>query len=72
MFRPLGAGDGGQDITLALEQLENSVTLPEGTPESSRPPMLNKNQRFSAAYRRDPGILPLASFTTMRRIKLWQ
>jgi photosystem II Psb27 protein len=62
------SGDYGQDTLALVNSLRTALTLPEGTPEkaAAQADARTKINDFFAAYRRDPGLTKLASFTTMR------
>ncbi|NJK76477.1 MAG: photosystem II protein Psb27 [Oscillatoriales cyanobacterium RU_3_3] len=62
------SGDYRQDTLALVSSLRTALTLPEGVPEKAVA-QADARQRindFAAAYRRDPALTKLASFTTMR------
>jgi photosystem II Psb27 protein len=62
------SGDYRQDTLDLVTSLRTSLSLPEGTPEkaAAQADSRTKINDFAAAYRRDPALTKLSSFTTMR------
>ena len=62
------SGDYGQDTLALVKSLRTALTLPEGAPEKAAAQSAARSSinDFFAAYRRDPALTKLASFTTMR------
>lgn len=62
------SGDYRQDTLDLVSSLRTALTLPDGAPEkpAAQADARTKINDFAAAYRRDPALTKLSSFTTMR------
>lgn len=62
------SGDYRQDTLALVNSLRTAIALPEGAPEKAVAQAEARKQinDFAAAYRRDPALTKLSSFTTMR------
>jgi len=62
------SGDYRQDTLNLVSSLRTALTLPESAPEkaAAQADARKRINDFAAAYRRDPALTKLSSFTTMR------
>lgn len=62
------SGDYRQDTLDLVSSLRKALTLPDGAPEKAAAQADSRKRinDFAAAYRRDPALTKLSSFTTMR------